>query len=221
MRIRELLAIACTAGIFVACVAIRVTGSKPIDVPRGEWDPWQPARISLAGLDLEVQIQNMKQVVFFTNPLPITAPLIRLAPLRVWLSITPLSGSVGFDPGRVALSIDGTEGMKPVGYWGPGVGQPGASGFAAHMRCGRLKAKGRGYEECFNCVWSSTPINKPEGAVPLAKASCFVLVFETRPSPKHRFELSLEGLERNGSRVTVPQMKFEKGGFFEVGGPGN
>jgi hypothetical protein len=225
MRLGIVLSLLCLASTGLGCpFGVVGTGSKPTDVPRDSWEPGRPLRVSLEGLELSVQIQNVKQIYFLANPIPVPLPLIRRAPLKVWINLKLQDGPFSFDPGRVFLRIDGKRRLKPIGYMGPGVG--GTLHTWTHLRCGVPKTVGAGdvteravvYEECFNCVTSSTPSREPAQPLRIEEEACFVLLFAIRPSPKHLFALSVEGIEKDGAQVHVPEIRFERGTHSEFAG---
>ena len=72
------------------------------------------------------------------------------------------------------------------------------------------------YAECFNCRRkSASPVKRPEMAIALNGPSCFVLLFDTSPSPDNEFVVSLAGLDRDGAPLPAQECDFKGAGAWE------
>ncbi len=220
----------CSLGLEACVIVDRYTGSRPVGPYESErWRPGEVASVDSDGVHLDIQVQNVKRVWTQAGPLVPIFPIPKMGslkpPLTIWINITCKDGIYWFDPMRVSLLVDEEDKLYPSGYSGPGVGGRDLSWSEKHRHsCGILKKPLKdyqashpaterfvGFRECFNCNNLARPHKSVGGPVPLEAESCFVLFFDTDPSPEHKFILSLEGLLRHGEKLAVHEIQFEKG----------
>ena len=232
-----LIACACVSQGCIFVAASRYTGSQAVGTDgTTHFSRRSVAHLDLTGLRMDIQIQNVRRR---WTQAGIILPLIPVPPLRglkpplvVWIDMTPAEGPVEFDPGRVYLRVGGDDKRLGVsGYHGPGIARTNyfamnpyqyGCGFPEHpQKVADSKARKQGrrpyylYSECFNCRDAPAPL-VPNG-VPLVinGPACFVLLFDTSPSPGNSFALAIEGVQASGAPLTIPEILFEKGSDWE------
>ena len=231
MKPETILAVVLLAVFPQGCVAgTRYSGSKPVGTDyKDEWRPTLVARVSMEGADLAIQVKNVRptrnqiELILPIIPLPGAVPL--KPPLKVWVGITPGESPVSFDPGQVTLETDDGEVLHPTGFWGPGTGgQKMWGGPWFHYACGiprkPLKEKKASrpmtermirYRENFNTPRSKTPVRPADRSVLVPEPACFVLLFDTSPSPKRGFTLKMDGIMVFDEPAPVPEIRFSRG----------
>jgi hypothetical protein len=138
--------------------------------------------------------------------------------LPIWLAFSPADTTFSFDPGRVILKYNDGTSVKTKNFMGPGhlTGRPVQMGCKESRNDAELR------------ILRKEDIMIPQGpvSIPFSKdrsvrfslyhSACFILWFETDSSPNRDFVLSIEGIEKNGEKYSVPEITFKKGSIWGV-----
>jgi hypothetical protein len=196
-------------------VPIKYQASLPREVPPGSTGKTskETIRLELPELTLSAQVQSYDWGGTYL-----------LKPLGVWVELDASDGRFTLDARHVTLESDEGGALQPVSFLGPANSWHSPRAFAAG--CGpRIFRSGIAITNIGvsqESVWEANEeagIFRPSvGAVPFEGKKCFMFWFDTDPLPDHLFTLSLHGISRDGKRVSIPEIHFEKGSVWTIRG---
>jgi hypothetical protein len=157
-----------------------------------EWHSENNARFStLTGQDISIYLRASN-----TNPHFSDKDLNHFG-ISLWFDTE--SRDFKFNPNDVFMTFSGAEKLNPVKVI---IKSAGLRSDAAGWRCGNYPIKNFG----------------PGPSYALHRGFCVELYFGiTPPPPETSFSMHLEGLTRNNKRVVVPEIRFRKGSFWQIG----
>jgi hypothetical protein len=181
--------------------------------------------LSLPGLRISATPRNSRTSLLLAGP---AIPPLPIIPMPGWegldysppfifdVQLYPEAGAFSIDPMRVALWIADQGSHAPVGFVGP---------FEAQVYWGHKQTPKFLRGKRFICgVWEGQlhaelddlRVRRTEGPIDLPGASCLGLLFDLpAPPPSRKFELQIDGIERNGAPVEVPVIYFEQARGWE------
>jgi hypothetical protein len=190
------------------CVTVRFDVSMPQEIPLGAVNQVSAEVITLElpALNLSAQLQNYR-------PDGGASP----RPLTLWLGLDAKKEGLAIDPAGIALRTDNGTNLRPLTFMGPAA--PWISVRAAGMGCGPRK---------YTWGWSisrvdlslddvkignpAKGVSKPTvGSISFKGRACFMVWFDTDPSPERIFVLSVNGITRAGQSIKIPEITFKKG----------
>ena len=217
----KLITAACIGMYLQGCMAIVQFGvSVPQGIPAGVKGDIRDdfVRLVLPGLNLEVQVQNYQDSGAGLGPDPhpslIPGSQERWAPygpLRIWLAVEPAEEGFSFDPGRVLIKYgDGTS-VKPSAFIGPATIWGSARDVS--LGCG---ARRYGFGVALSRMEPQREgVKAPQGPVPFSGKRCFVLWFDTDASPARDFALLIDGIEKSGRPIPIPEVRYKSGSVWK------
>lgn len=162
--------------------------------------------LNLDALTVGLQLQNFQ-----------TEPAGASRPLALWLEIGSAHGSLTLDPRQVTVTSGAGRAQRPLTFLGP----------AEAWQSPRAVARGCGPRR-YAWGWSISKVDvslddvqrgNPEkgirtpavGPVLVEGKRCFLIWFDTDPSPALLFVVSIRGVSRAGVPVTIPDVHFGSG----------
>ncbi len=148
----------------------------------------------LHGIDISIYVRTSNE-----DPIPSFGHKQYPNYFGISLWFNPKVDSFMFNPDQVFLSLPKSERLKPAKTK---LVLTGMRVDAAGWECGRSRKTEVG----------SGPF------YPLQRGLCVELYFEgSAPSPETSFSMHLEGLTRDNKKVVVPEIRFRKGSFWQMG----
>lgn len=163
--------------------------------------------IKKGAAEISMQIQNYTQ----KNQPP-------YPPLGIWINIDSLGTGLSLNPGKVFLSVDGSEKIKSFVYLGPS--KSWESPRSLGKGCGprrdswgwALSKVDIYFDELKNGNPAKSIFLTKDSNVSINGESCFMFFFDVADtSPNHQFSVSVEGLTEKDVPVVIPNISFQKG----------
>lgn len=147
--------------------------------------------------------------------------------LPIWMELVPSADSVRFDPLAVRVVTTAGDTLRPVGFWGPGLGSLSGDLGNGLCHCGiphswsgskpdqpfykRTFTESR-YDYCFECGHDEP--GKRSAAPPQAiqSASCFVVEFPHPPG--YEYTVIVDGIEIAGRPQGLPPLRYARGTYW-------
>lgn len=190
------------------CVTVGFDVSIPQEIPIGAVNKVSAEVITLElpALNLSAQLQNYR-------PDGGASP----RPLTLWLGLEAKNEGLAIDPSGIALRTDNGTNLRPLTFMGPAA--PWVSVRAAGMGCGPRR---------YTWGWSISRVDlslddaktgnpakgvskPPVGSISFRGRACFMVWFDTDPSPERIFVLSVNGITKAGQSIKIPEITFKKG----------
>ena len=230
----------CAALAMPGCTSLSTTvGMQPV-LPANSGDTYrngQALYLALDGLELSVSPGRQQVVRDWIGPLllpPIIPtgsgkdPLPSPGPFPIELRLYAWKDGFTFDPMSVELTTAEGRTLRPMAYTGPchDTAYPGLDpAFRRRYPCAcwpaymgdleKLPREGKDWT-----IYPSGETKRPkstESRLGRKGISCFWLFFDTPVRYDTEMQLSIAGLKRGGSRVTVPAYTLRKGRFKTFG----
>ncbi len=196
---------------FSGCMTTRFDVSRPKPYVSGNIKVKDDGNIIMPGLRMTIKPYNFdvnaSAILFgFKIPKRFDGPVEHA--FFVEMAFLPKASGFSFDPSGVELNAYGKT-LKPVASYGPEYDR---EVYLTSLFCFK------DFKKAFldNSNFSAAPLSS---ALELEKGkwSGVLLKFEIYPpSPEEAMSLTLSGLERDGSRVEVPEINFQKGYAVEI-----
>ncbi len=171
------------------------------------------AELNLPELTLLAQVQSFRW-----------SDSYMIEPLAVWLAFSPLDGPVTLDTRSVTLKSDDDAPLQAISYLGPATPWWSPRAFAAGCgpriyRTGISITNSGVARQSVMRAGGMQGIYRPSSeAISIESESCFMFWFGTDPLPEHVFVLSITGVTKNGQKILLPDMRFEKATVSTVRG---
>jgi hypothetical protein len=196
-------------------VPITYDVSVPQEIPPGSVGKIRKdiIELELSGLNLSAQVQAYDwdgQYLY--------------KPLGVWLELEPLAGSLTIDTRSVSLRSDDSDALQPIAFLGPSNSWWSPRAFAAG--CGPRRYHSGiaitniavSQKEVFAANAEAGIFRPSASEITIEEKKCFMFWFDTDTLPDHIFVLTIDGISQDGSPVSVPEIRFEKGSIFTLRG---
>jgi hypothetical protein len=154
-----------------------------------------PTRLALPSVTIQVVPQNGK-VIGMVGPLvPIFPFWYSEAKDKFWflISLSPINGEISFDPRRVAIKTEQGGSFHVARYGGP-------------LRAVDIQGNPDPRKE----LLATRSLKDPIGPFIVSDEVLISLIFEVKTfSPDDHFMFAIDGLEREGTPIEVPPLKFK------------
>jgi hypothetical protein len=222
-------AVAAVIGLAVTSCGTIYYGSHPVpDATARKLRFASAVTFSLPGVDLSLQAQNVApRALVVLLPIPVSGGNPPYRNLPIWLELSPHDSLVRFDPSRVEIVNAKGDTLRPVAWWGPGVG-----GFVSDVcLCGEPRApesvdfskpyaqRAVRYATLFGPARSEDHARQESrGPIAITRPTCFMILFDGR---RAGFDFTLvPGPIDVAGRTVTTRVAFAKGTGFSVASGG-